>query len=77
MIHHVVDIDVVSKSNHALCVCDLICLPVSSVGQRETRSSSEYTTLFLYIILLCITLEIVMDSVSMLHNVVALTVCYI
>lgn len=42
---HLVDIDAVAKSNHALCVCDLICLPVSSVGQRETRSCSEYTTL--------------------------------
>lgn len=45
-IHHVVDTDVVSKSNHALCLCDLICLPVSSVGQRETRSCSEYTAVF-------------------------------
>ncbi len=36
-----------SKSNNALCVCDLICLPVSSVGQRETRSCSEYTAISL------------------------------
>lgn len=42
-----------SKSNHALYICDLICLPVSSVGQRETRSCSEYTTLYFYVVLLC------------------------
>lgn len=31
-----------------LDVCDLICLPLSSVGQREIRSSSEYRPLTLF-----------------------------
>lgn len=30
-------------------ICDLICLPVSFVGQRETRSSSEYNLFMLLV----------------------------
>lgn len=46
-----VDIVSVCESNHFPGVCDLICLPVSSVGQRETRSFSEYTALSFYVVL--------------------------
>lgn len=48
---HMVDIVSVCESNHFPGVCDLICLPVSSVGQRETRSFSEYTALSFYVVL--------------------------